>query len=87
MVKGKKRYPGRNHHHLTPRRRGGADSDRNLLLIDITKHECWHKIFGIRTLDETIGLLNRLKRAKGGKYEAFTRAVQRLGTKRGNPIF
>lgn len=55
---------GRNKHHLTPRSRGGMDTDWNLLLIKIERHNEWHKIFGNLTLDEIIALLERLRRFK-----------------------
>ncbi len=60
----KKRYNGRNFHHLTPRSRGGKDTDDNLLLIEIEKHEAWHKMFGIKTAKEVLALLERVVRAK-----------------------
>lgn len=59
-----KRHSGRNRHHLIPVSRGGTNSDRNLLLIDIEKHEAWHRIFGLRTLSEVISILHRLDRMK-----------------------
>jgi hypothetical protein len=59
-----RRRPGRNLHHLLPRARGGKDNDKNLLLIDIEKHEAWHRIFGLRSLGEVIALLQRLDRMK-----------------------
>ena len=63
MVKHKKKSR-RNHHHLIPRCRGGSDSPDNILLIKAERHDLWHKIFGVRTLDEVIELLIRLKRMK-----------------------
>ena len=63
-----KRY--RNYHHLVPRCRGGSDEPSNLLLIKADRHDLWHRIFGVRTLDEVIKLLLRLKRMKeGGQNE------------------
>ena len=60
----------RNYHHLIPRCRGGSDKPSNLLLIKADRHDLWHKIFGVRTLDEVIKLLLRLKRMKeGGQNE------------------
>lgn len=62
--------PGRNRHHLTPknvfkRRHEPVDnSDANLLLIDIEKHDAWHVLFKEKTLDEAIDLLVRLRRMK-----------------------
>lgn len=61
---GKNKHWGRNFHHLTPRSRLGNGMPNNLLLIDIEKHECFHKIFGNRTLEEVIRLLQRLKELK-----------------------
>lgn len=68
MFKKKKRYKGRNYHHLRPRQRGGKDNEGNLLLIDIEKHIYWHKIFKNKTLDEVIGLLIRLSRRRDNRY-------------------
>lgn len=56
--------PGQNRHHLTPRSRKGDDSRQNLLIIDVTRHDAWHKLFKNQTLEEVIGLLMRLKRMK-----------------------
>jgi len=50
----KNRLRGRNHHHLTPRSRGGKSNPGNLLLINIEKHKCWHCLFKLRTLKEVI---------------------------------
>jgi len=58
------RKKGRNKHHLTPKSRNGKSTVNNLLLIDIDRHNEWHKIFGVETLEEVIKLLIRLKRAK-----------------------
>ena len=65
-----KRYnkkEGRNRHHLKPKCRGGKDQDWNLLLIKLERHNLWHKIFGVQTLEETINLLVRLQRMKNGQ--------------------
>lgn len=60
----RKRYQGRNRHHLLPRSRGGSSSPDNLLLIKIERHNAWHEIFGLRNLDEVISLLQRVKHWK-----------------------
>jgi len=60
----KRRPKGTNKHHLFPKSRGGSRNPSNLLLINIEKHACWHKIFGLRTLREVIQLLERLDRLK-----------------------
>lgn len=62
--KRKKHYPGRNRHHLVPRSRGGKKKLSNLLLMSIDRHDYWHKIFGNKTLDEVIALLQRIRRMK-----------------------
>jgi len=54
----------RNRHHLIPKSRGGSKSKRNLLLMKIIRHNEWHKIFGLMTLDEVIELLIRVRDAK-----------------------
>lgn len=59
-----RRFRLRNKHHLVPKVRGGNARTRNLLLIDYETHVNWHKVFGNRTLDEVIALLNRVRRAK-----------------------
>jgi len=59
-----RRRKGRNLHHLTPRSRGGKNSESNELLIDIERHFQWHVIFGNSTLEEVIALLQRVQRAK-----------------------
>ena len=59
-----RRFRGRNYHHLRPKSRGGNRQPSNLLLFDIEKHQCWHKIFLNRTLREVIELLERLDRLK-----------------------
>ncbi len=56
-------------HHLTPKSRGGLTTTKNLLRLDLQKHICWHKLFGLRTLDEVIEELQRVKRMKGGDNE------------------
>ena len=60
-------HPGRNRHHLVPKSRGGNARPGNLLLIDIEKHRCWHQLFGLRTIDEVIELLLRVRRFKQGQ--------------------
>ena len=57
-------YRGRNRHHLVPKSLGGTASPDNMLLINIERHHYWHKMWGLRTLDEVIALLIRTKRAK-----------------------
>ncbi len=60
----KKRLAGRNLHHLIPRSRFGDNSKSNLLLISIEKHELWHRLWGNRTAEEILALLERVVRAK-----------------------
>jgi len=50
-----------NKHHLTPRSRGGTSLDSNLLLMDKSRHNAWHLLFGTLTLDEIVALLQRTK--------------------------
>lgn len=64
---GLKTQKGRNRHHLIPRSRHGNLSVRNLLLIYTEKHQYWHKLFGVLTLDEVIKLLTRVKSAKANQ--------------------
>lgn len=46
-------------HHLIPRIRGGTNSKKNLLLLWRDKHNLWHNIFSVSTLDEIIFLLKK----------------------------
>lgn len=58
-------YTARNKHHLTPRSRGGDNSEENLFLLKLDRHFYWHKLFGNKTLEEVISLLQRVHQAKG----------------------
>jgi hypothetical protein len=57
-------YKNRNYHHLTPRSRRRApyhgDRDYNVILLKVDKHVMLHQIFGNRTLEEIIKVLQRL---------------------------
>jgi hypothetical protein len=61
----KRDYTARNKHHLTPRSRGGDESGENLFLLRLDRHFYWHKLFGNKTLEEVISLLQRVHQAKG----------------------
>ena len=58
-------YTAKNKHHLTPRSRGGDESEENLFLLKLDRHFYWHKLFGNKTLEEVISLLQRVHQAKG----------------------
>lgn len=61
-----------NRHHLTPKSRGGNDFPANLLRIDMERHNAWHFLFGNKTLQEIIELLERLKQMKrGGRVKYY----------------
>ena len=53
-----------NKHHLKNKSRGGGNQDWNLILIDIERHQYWHRVFKNMSLEEVIELLCRLKRMK-----------------------
>lgn len=63
----------RTRHHLSPRSRykeglktpWGQDDPENLVILWDDKHALLHKIFGNRTLEEIIAVLQRLQRMKG----------------------
>ena len=59
----RRRFRGRNIHHMTPKCRKGqlfsGNTIRNLLLIKVFRHDLLHKEFGIRTWEEIIALLSR----------------------------
>ena len=67
VVRRRKRW--RNKHHLIPRSRFGSDHRSNLLLLDGNIHRNLHRVFGNRTLDEIIKLLQRIQRAKRRQSE------------------
>ena len=58
-------FPGRCRHHLTPKEHGGDKSKSNLLLMTLDKHAAYHRLFGNRSLEESIELLVRIHRIKG----------------------
>lgn len=51
-------------HHLLARSRGGESIMSNLFRLDSYKHLAWHLLFGNKTLDEIIKLLQRVKHLK-----------------------
>jgi hypothetical protein len=59
----RRRFLGRNRHHMTPRCRKeqlfSGNTRSNLLLIKISRHDFLHKEFGVRTWEEIIVLLAR----------------------------
>ena len=59
----RRKYTNR-HHFLLPKSRGGNMSLNNLLVIDIEKHEAWHRLFKNATAEEVLNLLTRVVRAK-----------------------
>ena len=56
---------GYNYHHLTPASRNGGNVRQNLLFIKVDRHDLWHRLWGNRTLEEVIALLQRVARMKG----------------------
>ena len=70
------RFPERNRHHLTPQCRKGeayyGGGIRNLLLIRISRHDAWHKAFGVMTLEEVIIFLVRCREVTAGIWIAAT---------------
>jgi hypothetical protein len=57
-------HRGRNKHHLTPKKRGGDNEPENILLLGAFRHMAWHILFGQKTLEEVIRLLQRVHSAK-----------------------
>ena len=58
-------------HHLTPKERMGTGEPSNILMLWRDRHDYFHKIFGNRTLEELIAVLQRIARMKGRDcYEA-----------------
>ncbi len=59
MKRRRRHYRGRNRHHLVPRSKGGRNHVSNLLLMHIDRHEAWHRLFKLMTVEEVIKLLQR----------------------------
>ena len=60
-----RKFPGRNRHHfLKAKSRGGDKSMNNMLLMQIERHEAWHKLFGLMSAEEAVELLARAIRMK-----------------------
>ena len=53
-----------NRHHMLPRSRGGGMSQQNLLIMDTTRHKCWHILFKDLTFPEAAALLLRCEEVK-----------------------
>lgn len=58
-------------HHLLPKCRGGKGGKENLLQLHWPKHEAWHRLFGLRTPEEVIAVLQRMCRMKGRTKHKF----------------
>ncbi len=70
-VRKHRKHFGRNRHHLTPKSRGGRSTPDNIIWMNIEKHDCWHKIFGLRTLSEAIDVLQRLQQIKEDRKNRY----------------
>lgn len=64
-------HRGQNRHHLTPKSVGGRNDNENILWIDIERHSLWHKLWGNRTLEQIIALLQRLARMKHRTHRRY----------------
>lgn len=53
-----------NRHHLVNKCKGGGNQNWNIAILDIERHQYWHKVFGNLSLEEAIELLIRYKRIK-----------------------
>lgn len=60
----RRKYKGRNRHHMINRMYNGPSAEWNLLLLKIERHNMLHYIFGNRNLEEIISVLKRVLRAK-----------------------
>jgi len=79
-----KTHRGRNKHHMTPKKRGGDNEPENLLLLAAFRHMAWHILFGQKTLEEVIRLLQRVHSAKNRCAYKTLDASCPLGTCNGN---
>lgn len=48
-------------HHLKP---GGSTIPSNLIALDVYRHDAWHLLFGNKSLNEIILLLNEVQKRK-----------------------
>jgi hypothetical protein len=78
------KHRGRNKHHLTPKRRGGDNEPENILLLGAFRHYAWHILFGQKTLEEVIRLLQRVHSAKNRCVYKTAKASCPLGTCNGH---
>jgi len=60
-----------NKHHMKNRSRGGSFIESNLLRMDISRHNCFHILFGNLDFDEIIELLKRVKRIKEAQKKSL----------------
>lgn len=56
----RRKFKDRNYHHLLPKSKGGKTKASNMLLVNIKKHQAWHKLFGLMNLEEVISTLGKL---------------------------
>jgi hypothetical protein len=69
-----KSYARRNkitRHHILPQSRGGGGTPDNIWMLPRYKHDAWHSLFGLRTIDEAIGFLKELKQRKKGEEMSY----------------
>jgi hypothetical protein len=53
-----------NRHHIVAKSHSGPATQENLLVMDIDKHNAYHKVFGNRSFLDVVRLLIRVLRAK-----------------------
>ena len=59
------RLHGKNRHHLINKCRGGDFSPSNILILNIEKHNEWHRLFKNSDPQYIIDVLTRMCRMKG----------------------
>ncbi len=67
MKKGRRyQYRSRkfNEHHIKPKCKGGDSSEKNLIRMDINRHDAFHLLFGNRTFEGAARLLLRVSKIK-----------------------
>jgi hypothetical protein len=66
-----KKY-GRRHkitkHHILPVSRRGSNEPSNIWFLPREKHDAWHLLFGLRTIDEVIGFLKEVGQRRQAVY-------------------
>jgi hypothetical protein len=65
MKRNKKKVRRMVKHHITNRCKGGKNVPSNLILLKENREKAWHQVFGNKSFEEVIELLQRVCKIKG----------------------